>query len=77
MLRAIRNVDWDDATEYAPAFLTMLITPLTMSISHGIAIGFVSYALGKFLTGRVRQCPLMVYIVAVLFVARYVLAVLL
>ncbi len=77
MLRAIRSIDWDDATEYVPAFLATLIMPLTMSISHGIAIGFVSYALGKLLTGRARQCPLMVYIVATLFVARYVLAILL
>jgi len=72
MLGALRRVDWDDATEYVPAFLAAITMPLTMSISYGIAIGFVTYALGKLLTGRARQCSLVVYLVAALFVARYV-----
>ncbi|MBN1941783.1 MAG: NCS2 family permease [Phycisphaerae bacterium] len=74
MLRAIRRVDWDDVTEYVPAFLAALLMPLTMSISHGIAAGFIAYALGKLLTGRAKQCPAVVYVVAALFVARYVLS---
>jgi AGZA family xanthine/uracil permease-like MFS transporter len=73
MLRAIRDIDWDDVTEYLPAFLAVIVMPLTMSISHGIAIGFVAYAAGKLLTGRVKQCPAIVYVVAGLFVLRYVL----
>ena len=73
MLRCIREIDWDDATEYFPAFLTVIVMPLAMSISHGIAIGFVSYSLGKLLTGRVKQCPPAVYIVSALFVLRYIL----
>lgn len=71
MLRAIRDIDWDDATEYLPAFLTVIFTVLAFSIADGIAIGFVSYAFGKLVTGRVRQCPLIVYIFAALFVVRY------
>ena len=74
MLRVIREIDWDDATEYVPAFLTLITMPLAYSISAGIAIGFVSYAFGKLVTGRARQCPLMVYIFAVLFVLRYIIA---
>jgi AGZA family xanthine/uracil permease-like MFS transporter len=75
MMRALREVDWEDATEYIPAFLTMLTMPLTFSISDGIAIGFVSYAVGKLFTGRWRQCHFAVYIVAVLFAVRYVVGV--
>ncbi len=71
MLRTIREIDWDDVTEYLPAFLTMITMPLAYSISTGIAMGFVSYAFGKLVTGRARQCPLIVYIFAVLFVVRY------
>ncbi len=74
MLRAIRNVNWDDVTEYVPAFLAALIMPLTMSISHGLAAGFISYALGKLLTGKAKQCPAVVYVVAALFVGRYILS---
>jgi len=72
MLRSIRKVLWDDPTEYVPAFLTMITMPLTLSISAGIAIGFVSFAVGKLLSGRARQCPVTVYIFAILFVVRYI-----
>ncbi len=72
MLRVLKQVNWDDVTEYLPACLTMMAMPLAYSISAGIAIGFISYAFGKLLTGRVKQCPLMVYAFAVLFVVLYV-----
>lgn len=71
MMRAIRDIDWDNATEYIPAFLTMVTMALAYSISAGIAIGFVSYAFGKLVTGRVKECPLIIYIFAVLFVIQY------
>lgn len=71
MLRAIRDINWDDVTEYIPAFLTMITMPLAYSISAGIAIGFVSYAFGKLVTGRARECPIIVYVFAVLFVVQY------
>ena len=71
MLRAIRDINWDDATEYLPAFLTMIVMPIAMSISAGIAAGFVSYAFGKLITGRVKQCPVIVYIFAILFAIQY------
>jgi len=74
MLRTMRDVNWDDVTEYLPAFLTMITIPLAYSISDGIAMGFVSYALGKLLTGKARQCPLLVYVFAILFVIRYAIA---
>jgi AGZA family xanthine/uracil permease-like MFS transporter len=73
MVRAIRDIRWDDLTESLPAFLTMVTMPFAYSISAGIAIGFVSYAAGKILSGRGRQCPVMVYVFAVLFVLQYVL----
>jgi AGZA family xanthine/uracil permease-like MFS transporter len=75
MLASIRRIDWDDVTEVLPAFLAMIVMPLTMSISHGIGVAFIAYAVGKLLTGRHRKCPVMVYIVAALFVLRYLLEV--
>jgi len=74
MIRAIRQIDWDDITEAVPAFLTMVTMPFAYSIASGIAIGFVSYAAGKLLTGRVKQCPIVVYIFAALFVLQYAFA---
>ncbi len=72
MIRAIRNIHWDDITEALPAFLTMVTMPFAYSISHGIAIGFISYAVGKLVTGRVKQCPILVYVLAALLLFRYV-----
>jgi len=48
--------------------------PLGYSISTGIAIGFVSYAFGKLVTGRIRECPILVYVFAALFIVRYAVA---
>ena len=73
MIRTMRDIDWDDVTEAVPAFLTMVTMPFAYSISAGIAVGFISYAVGKIVTGRPGQCPLIVYIFAALWVLRYVL----
>jgi len=71
MIRAMRDIVWDDMTEALPGFLAMVTMPFAYSISAGIALGFVSYAFGKLVTGRVRECPLIVYVFAVLFVIQY------
>ena len=54
-LRNIKDIDWDDISEYAPAALAAIIMPLTYSIAYGIAIGFVSYVLIKALSGKGRS----------------------
>ncbi|MGA9767422.1 MAG: NCS2 family permease [Blastocatellia bacterium] len=71
MIRAIRDVDWDDFTEALPAFLTVVLIPLTFSITDGIAFGFISYALLKLVTGRAREAHWLIYLFAALFVIRY------
>ncbi|NLF38423.1 NCS2 family permease [bacterium] len=71
MMQSLRDIEWDDATEGIPAFLTLTIMPFTFSIANGIAFGFVSYAAAKALSGRWRECPVIVYIFAVLFVIEY------
>ena len=76
MMRAVRQIEWDDITEAIPAFLAMVGMAFTFSIATGIALGFVSYAFLKLVTGRARQCPLIVYIFAALFVAQYVVGLL-
>lgn len=72
MLRNVRRIRWDDATESIPAFLTMVLMPFTFSITEGIAFGFISYALLKLVSGRGREVHGLVYAFAVLFVARYI-----
>jgi len=51
-LRNIADIEWDDVTEYAPAVLAAVLMPLTFSIAHGIAIGFIAYTIIKALSGR-------------------------
>jgi adenine/guanine/hypoxanthine permease len=75
MMRAVKEVDWDDLTEGLPAFLAMVSIPFTFSIATGIAIGFIAYAAGKVVTGRPRQCPVIVYVFAALFVVQYLMGI--
>ena len=71
MMTGVRTIAWDDPSEAIPAFLTIVMMPLTVSITDGIAFGFISYAALKLATGRARDAHWLVYLFAVLFVARY------
>ena len=71
MIKAVRDVAWDDFTEALPAFLVIVVMPLTLSITDGIAFGFIAYALLKLVTGRAREAHWLLYLFAALFVLRY------
>ena len=73
MLGVVRELKWDDPTEYLPAFLTIVGIPLTFSIADGIAFGLISYSAAKLLTGRGRECPALTYIFAAVFVLQFVI----
>ena len=72
MIGSVREIAWDDLTEAIPAFLTTILMPLTVSITEGIAFGFIAYAVLKLATGRGREAHPLVYLFAALFVARYI-----
>ena len=65
-VKNIVDIEWDDIAEAGPAVLAMIAMPLTYSISNGIAIAFVSYALIKICTGKVEGVSPAIWIVAVL-----------
>jgi adenine/guanine/hypoxanthine permease len=71
MMRSLTEIEWDDATDYAPALVTAIAMPLTFSISNGIALGFITFAGVKLLAGRWREIGWPMAILAVLFVAHY------
>ena len=75
MMKGVRLIAWDDPTEAVPAFLTIIIMPLTVSITDGIAFGFISFALLKLVAGRGRDVHWLIYLFAILLLARYVLLV--
>ena len=68
MLPVVTKIRWDDMTEALPAFLTIVVMQFALSISHGIAWGFVSYVLLKLIRGRAREIHPLVAVFAVLFV---------
>ncbi len=73
MMKCVKFVDWDDPTEAIPAFLSVVIMPLTLSITEGISFGFISYALLKLAAGKGRRVHWLIYLFAGLFVLRYAL----
>ncbi len=74
MAGALRDVDWDDVTEYAPAVVLALAMPFTFSIATGIGLGFIVYALLKLLAGRAAEVPGAVWVIAALSAAKFGLA---
>jgi AGZA family xanthine/uracil permease-like MFS transporter len=72
MFKNIVNVDWDDFTESIPAFLTLIVMPLAFSITEGISIGVISYSILKLFTGKRKEVHWLIYLFALLFIARYI-----
>jgi AGZA family xanthine/uracil permease-like MFS transporter len=72
MLRELADISWDDATESVPAVVTALLMPFTYSIANGIAFGFISYAGLKLFTGRAKEVSVIVWLIAAIFIFRYV-----
>jgi len=72
-VRNITDIKWDDIAESAPAVLAMVAMPLTYSISNGIALSFVAYALIKIFTGKFSSTPSAIWVIAILsFISFYV-----
>ncbi|WP_433972070.1 NCS2 family permease [Tunturiibacter lichenicola] len=72
MLTGLGEIEWDDPQIGIPAFLTVATIPLTWSIADGLSFGLTSYALLQLLTGRARRQDWMLYLLATLFLLRFV-----
>ncbi len=72
MMSPITKIDFDDYSEFIPAFLTMIMMPLTYSIAEGIAFGMLSYVILKVLTGRYKELNVAMVCIAFIFVLKYV-----
>lgn len=71
MAGSLAHADWEDATEAAPVLIAALAMPLTFSIAEGIALGFISYAGIKTLSGRFRDLNPAVIILAIVFILKF------
>jgi len=72
MLRNITQIDWEDLTESIPAFLTIIMMPLSFSITDGIGFGLISLAFLKLVTGRRKEIHPLIYCFALFFIACYI-----
>ena len=72
MLGGISSVDWNDPRIAIPAFLTLITIPLTYSIATGLSFGLISFAVLEIVTGRARRQHWMLYVLAVLFLCRFI-----
>lgn len=71
MAQGLKELNFTDLSEVTPAFLTMLMIPLTFSITEGIGIGLIAFVAIMLLQRRFREIPLFSYLVAVLFLVYY------
>ncbi len=68
MMTAIKAINWDDVTEALPAFVTIIAMPLTFSIANGIALGIITFVFIKLLTFKVREIPVITFLMALFFI---------
>jgi adenine/guanine/hypoxanthine permease len=72
MLAAIVEIDWHDPLVAIPAFLTLVLIPFTYSIANGLGFGIIAWAVLHLLTGKLRREDWLLYILAALFLARFI-----
>ncbi len=72
MIGALVDVDWEDPGVAIPAFLTVIAIPLTFSIANGLAFGITAYAGLKLVRGQARKSDWLLFVLAALFVARFI-----
>jgi AGZA family xanthine/uracil permease-like MFS transporter len=72
MLHDLVDLDWDDLTEVIPACVMAVLMPFTYSIANGVAFGFITYAALKLLTGRARGVKPVVWVIAAVFLFKFV-----
>lgn len=72
MMNGLKDINIDDMTEALPAFVTIMSMVLTYSIAEGIVLGLLSYCIMKIFTGRFKDVHPALYVLAVLFVLKYI-----
>ena len=72
MLGGVSSIDWDSPRIAIPAFLTLITIPLTYSIATGLSFGIISFAVLEVATGRARRQHWMLYLLALIFLFRFI-----
>ena len=69
---AIVEIDWHDPLVAIPAFLTLVLIPFTYSIANGLGFGIIAWAVLHLLAGKLRREDWLLYLLAALFLARFI-----
>lgn len=72
MMEPIMKINLTDYTEAIPAFLTIIMMPISYSISEGIVFGMLSYTILKTLTGKAKEVSIVMYILSLVFIFKFI-----
>ncbi len=72
MMKGTKDIDWQTPAEAIPAFLTIIVMQLSVSITDGIAFGFISYSILSIFSGKFRSTGLAIHICALVLLLRYI-----
>ena len=72
MMSSVLKIDFDDYSESIPAFICILLMPLTYSISEGIVLGHLSYVFINLLSGKFKKISIGMYILAAIFLIKFI-----
>ena len=71
MLQNLKLINWDEMSDAIPVSVVLLMTPLTFSIAHGIALGFISYTAVKLVCNKANEISISVWVLTLLFVVKF------
>lgn len=72
MMKSVKVIHWDDYSKAIPAFLTIILMPLTYSISDGILIGVIAYVITHAISGQFKKISITLWVLAALFILKYI-----
>lgn len=72
MIEPITKIPFDDFSESIPAFVCIIMMPLTYSISNGIMLGMIAYILMNVVSGKFKKISITMYILAILFILKFI-----
>ncbi|XMB86699.1 NCS2 family permease [Mycoplasmatota bacterium WC44] len=73
MASQLKHIEWDKIEVSIPAFLTLILMPLTYSIANGIAIGFIAYTIAMVAKGKYKEVSTIMYILSVIFIVFFII----
>ena len=75
MLQGLKNVDFHDMDQFVPVCLMLIAMPVSGSIGHGIGLGLIAYTIIKVFSGKMKDVSILTYIISLLFLVKFFLAV--